>query len=574
MTNDPREQTEETTPDTSFADILKEFENANRASQGAAPAGKGKGKGRGRPRSAGQPRHRGTVVGMSGDFVLVDYGGKAEGMIPSADLLDAEGKLSVQRGDTFDVSVVRFNSEGMARLSRVTGPRPRDWEELKRVFEAREVVAGRVTGAVKGGFTVDLGTRAFMPASRSGVRDAQEMGKLVGQEIRCRIIKLDVDDEDVVVDRRTVMEEEATQARQNTLTTLEEGAVVRGTVRSLATYGAFVDIGGVDGLLHVSDISWSRVNDPASELAVGDVLDLRILKIDKPAGRISLGLKQMSPNPWEEAVKTLKPGDRVSGEITRLTDFGAFVEVLPGVEGLIHVSEMSWTKRVQRPGDALKKGERVEAVVLKVDPAASRLSLGLKQVLGNPWDTIRERYPEGKVVEGQVTRLAKFGAFVEVEEGIEGLVHISDFTSEKRIEHPSEKVKVGDTVRAMVLSADPEARRLKLGLKQLEATSADQFAQEAAVGDRINGRVLRVRGNKVTVQLGEGVEGVCIVDADTAGPPVPAAGGSLAAQLSAAWREGLKPAASTFEPFREGQVRTFTIKSIDQTAKTVELEPA
>ena len=572
MVNDPREQGEETA-DKSFADILNEFESNSRiAPQGAAaPARKGKGK----SKTAGPPPHRGTVVGVSGDFLLIDYGEKAEGVIASADLLDAEGNLSVKRGDSFDVAITGYNSEGMVTLSRITGPRPRDWEGLTRAFENKEIVAGRVTATVKGGFTVDVGTRAFMPASRSGIRDAEEMEKLVGQEIRCRIIKLDVDEEDVVVDRRLVVEEEANQVRQNTLAALEEGAVLRGTVRALAGYGAFIDIGGVDGLLHVGDISWSRVADPSTELAVGDVLDLKVLKLDRQAGKISLGLKQMSPDPWKEAVASLNPGDRVTGEITRLTDFGAFVEVLPGVEGLIHVSEMSWTKRVQRPSDVLKKGERVEAVVLKVDSAAGRLSLGLRQVLGNPWNTIKERYPNGKVIEGKVTRLATFGAFVEVEEGIDGLVHVSEFTNEKRIGHPSEVVKVGQVVRAVILSSDPETRRLKLGMKQLEATSAGHFAQEATVGDRVSGRVLHVRGNTVTVQLGEGVEGVCIVEEAAPDALAPVSGGSLAAQLAAAWKGGVKSAAAaSSEPYREGQVRSFTIKAMDASGKKIELAPA
>jgi small subunit ribosomal protein S1 len=428
---------------------------------------------------------------------------------------------------------------------------------------------------VKGGFTVDVGTRAFLPASRSGIRDAAEMEKLVGQEIRCRITKLDIDDENVVVDRRSVMEEEAGQLRQNTLATLVDGAVVRGTVRSLAAYGAFIDIGGVDGLLHIGDISWSRVTDPAAELAVGDVLDVKVLKVDKQAGKISLGLKQMSANPWIEAVAKLTPGDRVTGEVTRMTDFGAFVEILPGVEGMIHISEMSWTKRIHRPSDVLKIGERVEASVLKVDSAAGRLGLGLKQVLGNPWTTIKERYPEGKVVEGKITRLAKFGAFVEVEEGIEGMIHISDFTNEKRIEHPSDFVKIGQTLRAIVLSADTETKRLKLGMKQLEATSADKFALEAAIGDRVSGRIVRVRGNNVTVQLGEGVEGTCVVEETAPAAAAPASGGSLAAQLAAAWKTGVRPtAASGIEPYREGEVRTFTIKSMDTAARKIELNPA
>ncbi len=570
MANNPREQGEEQA-DTSFADILNEFETTTRAArQGTAAPAKRRGKGK----PSGPAPRRGTVVGVSGDFVLVDYGDKSEGVIPAADLRDAEGNLSVKRGDTFDVAIVAFDNEGMATLSRITGPRPRDWEGLTRAFNNKEIVAGRVTGAVKGGFTVDVGTRAFMPGSRSGLRDAADMEKLVGQEIRCRIIKLDVDEEDVVVDRRSVVEEEASQMRQNTLATLEEGAVVRGTVRSLASYGAFIDIGGVDGLLHVGDISWSRVDDPSTELAVGAVLDLKILKLDKQAGKISLGLKQMGPDPWEEAVAKLNPGDRVTGEITRLADFGAFVELQPGVEGLIHVSEMSWTKRIQRPSDVLKKGERVEAVVLKVDMAAGRLSLGLKQVLGNPWDTIKDRYPDGTVVEGKVTRLAPFGAFVEVEEGIDGLVHISEFTNEKRIEHPSEVVKVGQTLRAVVLSADPETKRLKLGVKQLEATSSDKFAQDAAVGDRVSGRVLQVRGARVTVQLGEGVEGVCIIEEAAPAATGPVSGESMAAQLAAAWKGGMKAAAIPgVEPYREGQVRSFTIKAMDPAGKKIELTP-
>jgi small subunit ribosomal protein S1 len=568
MSNDPREQSDETA-DRSFADILKEFESTSRAAAKDKERGKPRGKGRGR--SAGPSGPRGTVVSISSDFVLVDYGGKSEGIIPSSDFKDPEGNLTVKQGDSFNVAITGFNSDGMAKLSRIAGPRPKDWDGLQRAFESKEVIAGRVTGQVKGGFTVDLGTRAFMPASRSGVRDAADMEKLVGQEIRCRIIKLDIDNEDVVVDRRSVVEEEAHQMRQNALESLQEGGTVRGTVRSLENYGAFIDIGGVDGLLHVGDISWARVNDPSTELAVGDALELKILKVDKQGGKISLGLKQMSPDPWEAAASKLNPGDRVTGEVTRLVDFGAFVEVLPGVEGLIHVSEMSWTKRVHRPGDVLKLGERVEAVVLKIEPGARRLSLGLKQVLGNPWDTIRDRYPVGKIVEGRVSRLAKFGAFVELEEGIDGLIHVSEFTSERRIQSPAEIVKVGQVVRAVVLSVEPETRRLKLGMKQLEATSADQLVKDLAVGDRVTGRVLKVSGNKVTVQLGEGLEGVCILEGVQGTSAAPAtSSGSLAEQLAAAWKGGVKPA----EPYREGQLRSFTIKSIDLGTKKIELSAA
>jgi small subunit ribosomal protein S1 len=571
MSKEPREQADETA-DKSFADILNEFERTSRERKEEKPK---RGKGRGKSRPGAPPPLHGTVVGVSDDFVLVDYGGKSEGIIAAADLRDDEGNLNVKRGDTFNVSITGFNSEGMAKLSRVTGPRPKDWDGLTRAFENKEIIAGRVTGLVKGGLTVDVGARGFMPASRSGVRDAAEMEKLVGQEIRVRIIKLDVDDEDVVVDRRSVLEEEAHQMRRHTIETLEEGSVVRGTVRSIASYGAFVDIGGVDGLLHIGDISWSRGADPSTELAVGDVLDVKVLKVDKQGGKISLGLKQMSPDPWQDAVAKLNPGDRVTGEVTRLADFGAFVEVLPGVEGLIHVSEMSWTKRIQRPADILKKGERVEAVVLKIDKEAGRLSLGLKQVLENPWDTVKDRYPAGKIVEGKVARLAKFGAFVELEEGIDGLIHISEFTSEKRIQSPAEVVKVGQVVRAAVQSVDPETRRVKLSMKQLEATPADHFAEGVAVGDRVTGRVTRISGKRVTVQLGEGVEGVCTVESGAPASAETASGGSLAEKLAAAWKGGVKPAsAAPAEPYHEGQLRSFTIKAIDPAGKKIELTPA
>ena len=555
MHNDPRPSDE--SGDASFGDILKQFESGER-------------------KEAVRGRLRGTVVGVSGDYVLIDYGAKSEGVIPAADLRDSGGNLDVKRGDTFDVAITGWNNEGMPTLSRVAGPRPRDWDALKAAFDNKQTVAGRVTAAVKGGFTVDLGTRAFLPASRCGARTPAEMEQLVGQEIRCRIIKFDAADEDVVVDRRSVMEEEARQLRQTGIAALEEGGVVRGTVRSLTNYGAFVDLGGFDGLLHIGDISWSRVTDPAAELAVNDVLELKVLKVDKETGKIALGLKQMSPDPWQQAAAQLNPGDRVTGNVTRLADFGAFVEVMPGVEGLIHVSEMSWTKRINRASDVLKEGERVEAVVLKIDRETSRLSLGLRQVLGNPWDTINERYPAGKIVEGKVVRLVKFGAFVELEEGIEALIHISDFTNEKRIEHPSEMLKVGQVVRAIVLSAEPETKRLKLGMKQLEATASDQFVQQAAVGDRVTGRVLKVRGNEVWVQLGEGVEGVCFIEQSAPPAGGAASTGSLAEQLAAAWKGGAKSsgASTGSEPYREGQIRSFTIKAIDPTNKRIDLVPA
>jgi len=575
MVKDPQEQ-DPGAGEQSFADILREFEKQTTAKETRKPTRKPPARGRG-PRRPPAPALQGTVVGIAGDVVLIDHGGKSEGMIPLASLQDKEGNLTVKVGDTFDVAITGFNSEGMATLSRVAGPRPRDWDQLTRAFESKEVVAGRVTAVIKGGFSVDVGVRGFLPASRSGVREASEMGALVGQEIRCRITKVDIEREDVVLDRRSVVEEEAEEARQKAFETLQEGSVVHGTVRSIASYGAFVDIGGVDGLLHVGDISWSRVTDPASALSVGDSLDVKILKLDPATRKISLGLKQMLPDPWEEAAAKLSPGDRVTGEVTRLMDFGAFVEVMPGVEGLIHVSEMSWTRRIQRASDVLKAGERVEAAVLKIDVPGQRLSLGLKQVLGNPWDTVKDRYPAGKVVEGKVTRLAQFGAFVELEDGIDGLVHVSEFTHEKRINHPGDIVKIGQSVRAVVVSADSDSKRLKLSMKQLEATATDVFASEVSVGDPITGRVVAVHGSQVRVQLGEGVEGICeLTETGTSSAPATFSSGSLADQLAAAWKGGAKPASqkSAAEPYQPGQLRSFTIKSVDAGGKKIELTPA
>jgi small subunit ribosomal protein S1 len=574
MSNNPEEQNDKT-DEKSFADILNEFEGTAQAPREKTARTAGKGRGKSKP--AGRNALRGTVVGISGDYVLIDHGAKSEGIIARADLLDAKGNLSVKMGDKLDVAITGFNNEGMAKLSTVAGPRPRDWDSLAYAFEHKQIVAGRVTGVVKGGLTVDVGGRAFLPASRSGVRDAADMEKLVGQEIRCRIIKLDIDDEDLVVDRRSVMEEEAGEIRRARLETLEEGSVVRATVRSIAPYGAFLDVGGIDGLLHVGDMTWARVSDPSTEVAVGDELDVKVLKVDKQAGKVSLGLKQLTQDPWQEAITKLNPGDRVTGEVTRLMDFGAFVQVLPGVEGLIHVSEMSWARRVQRASDVLKLGEHVEAVVLKVDAAANRLSLGLKQVLGNPWDTVKDRFPVGKIIEGKVTRLAKFGAFVEVAEGVDGLVHISELTNEKRVQTPGDVVKVGQVVRAAIVSADPETKRLKLSMKQLEATATDHFIQDVAVGDQVTGRVIRVRGQEVTVQLGEGIEGVCVIRESTASEgPEAVAGASLAEQLAAAWKGGVKPAAKggSPEPYVEGQLRSFTVKTVDTAAKRIELTPA
>jgi len=434
---------------------------------------------------------------------------------------------------------------------------------------------------VKGGLSVDVGVRAFMPASRSGAKDAAEIEALVGQEIRCRIIKLDVADEDVVVDRRVVLEEEERQARQKIFDDLKEGSVVSGTVRTLTDFGAFIDLGGVDGLLHVAEMSWGRVEKPSDVLKAGDAIQVKILKVDPASRRISLGLKQLQPDPWSLVEEKFKTGDRVRGTVTRVVDFGAFVELAPGIEGLIRVADMTWSRKARKPSDVLKPGDLVEAVVLGVKAADKRIGLSLKQALGDPWDEVATRVPVGAIVEAPVVSLADFGAFVELGEGIEGMIHIGDISREKRLKHPKEALTVGQRVRAIVLEMDRSKRRIRLGMKQLEPTSIDEYIAEHKAGDAVSGRVVDLKEKKARVELGEGVVATCRVPVESKGEQGAQAAaskadlGSLTAMLSAKWKQGgTSPEAAKREPIRAGQIRGFRIAAIDPATKTIELELA
>jgi small subunit ribosomal protein S1 len=421
-----------------------------------------------------------------------------------------------------------------------------------------------------------------MPASRSGVREAAEMEKLVEQEIRCRITKLDPMEEDVVVDRRVVAEEEELAARERRYSEVKEGAVVTGTVRSLAEYGAFVDIGGVDALLHVGDISWARINNPADALSVGQQLDVQVLKFDAEKRRISVGMKQLQPHPWDAVPEKYKIGERVRGPITRVMDFGAFMELEPGVEGLIHISEMSWVKKVRKPSDLVKPGDTVEAIILGINPGERRISLGLKQALGDPWQDAAKKFPVGWPVEGQVVSLTKFGAFVEVAEGVQGMVHVSDISAEKRINHPQDVLKVGQKIKAQVLELDLEKRRLKLGMKQLVPTSIDEYVAERKEGDVVSGRVIEISGNSANVELGEGIQAACRIAAAKAqdGSTAASSGGnkadvaSLSSMLQARWKSGAVAESSKPQELRVGQVRSFRITKLDRAAKKIEVELA
>ena len=570
--NEPVSSTSDTgvaeqTPESSFGDILTQFEQA----QTQSPAGDGLG-----------DSLMGTVVSISDDAVLVDIGRKAEGALPIALVRTPDGQLTVKPGDQISVTVTGRHPEGFYLLSKIQVAVPKDWSGLQKAFEEKSTITGMVQEVVKGGVRVDVGARAFMPASRTGARDVAEMEKLVGQQVECRITKLDVEKEDIVVDRRVVLEELAAKAREERMGSIKEGMVVSGTVRSLTDFGAFVDLGGVDGLLHVSDMSWARVAKPEDAVKVGDQLQLKVLKVQGEKKKISLGLKQLQKDPWSIAAETIKEGDRVRGTVARLADFGAFVELLPGVDGLIHISALSWSKKVRKPSDVLKVGEMVEAVVQSVDLGAKKISLSLKQALGDPWDEVTRMYPVGSVVEKPVTSIANFGVFVELESGIEGMIHVGDITREKRIEHPKDVLKTGQVVRAQVIEQDKERRRLRLSIKALEPTTADHFIAEHTVGQMVSGRVADSGKERAKVDLGEGVTGVCKLAAAAAADSGSSTGSSaskadvsaLSAMLAAKWKSGGGGTDAKDGGLRVGQVRQFRITGLDAANKRIDLELA
>ncbi len=546
----------------SFGDMLSQYERSHA-----------------RKAEGGAKQLEGTVVAITADSVLLDIGYKSEGILPLAAFQEAD--QSVQPGDKLLVTVKGRNPEGSYELSRLNERRPADWESLERAFTDKATIAGTVTGVVKGGLSVDVGVRAFMPASRSGARDAADMEKLVGQEIRCRIIKLDVTDEDVVVDHRAVAEEEERSARERRYSEIKEGATVSGVVRTLTDYGAFVDIGGVDALLHVSDMSWSRVNKPADVLSAGQQIEVQVLKITGPADkrRISVGMKQLQPQPWDSAAEKYRTGERVRGTVTRLAEFGAFVELEPGVEGLIHISEMSWSKRTKKPSDVVKPGDTVEAVILGVNPGDRRISLGLKQALGDPWAEVSRKFPAGSVIEGPIVSVTNFGVFVQLADGVEGMIHVSDISAEKRINHPKEVLSAGQVVKAQVLAIDPLKRQLRLGMKQLVPTSLDEYIAEHHEGDLVTGRIMEISGANGSVELGEGIHASCEVAAAGAAQaegekPATADLSSLSSMLKARWKGGALTGPAKPEPIRAGQVRSFRIAKLDRSAKKINLELA
>jgi small subunit ribosomal protein S1 len=517
----------------------------------------------------------GTVIAVSAESVFVDIGFKTEGILPLSIFQSANEAVEV--GNKLLVTVKGRDAEGYYELSRQRVERPKDWTALEKAFEEKAIIVGTVTGVVKGGLSVDVGSRAFMPASRSGVRDAAEMEKLVGQEITCRIIKLDVAEEDVVVDHRSVAEEEERSTRERRFAEVKEGETVLGTVRSLADYGAFVDIGGVDGLLHISDIAWGRVNKPADVLTAGQQVEVKVLKIDAASKKISLGMKQLLPHPWDAVEGKYTVGERVRGVVTRVTDFGAFVELEPGVEGMVHLSEMSWAKKVRKPSDMLKPGETAEVMILGINVGERRMSLGLKQTLGDPWAEAQQKFAVGSTVEGPIASLTKFGAFVQLAEGVEGMIHVSEISAEKRVERPQDVLRVGQVVKAKVLDVDKEKRQIKLSMKQLVPTGLDEYIAEHKEGDVVTGRLIEVSGADATVELGEGIRSRCRVAAAAPAKEEQAASAgkvdlsAFSSMLKERWKSGPVSAAKTDE-VRAGQVRSFRITKLDQDAKTIAVE--
>ena len=454
---------------------------------------------------------KGTVVSINSNYLVVDIGLKSEGVVPLEEAKDHDGNVKFQPGDAIDVMVEKGHTEeGYVNLSYQKAQRLHAWDEIEKAHNDKASVKARVIDRIKGGLTVDiLGARAFLPGSQVDVRPVRNLDALKGQDLEVRIIKVNKKRGNILVSRKQILDEEVTAKRDVTMTHLEENAVLTGTVKNLTDYGAFVDLGGIDGLLHITDMSWGRLTHPRDLVNVGDQIQVKVLKFDKDKQRVSLGFKQLTPDPWLDASERYPIGARVHGRVISVTDYGAFIELEQGIEGLVHVSEMTWSKRMKHPSKLVNVGDQVEAVVLNVNPQERRISLGLKQLELNPWESLHEKFPVGSTVEGKVRNLTDFGAFIEIEDGIDGLVHVSNLSWTKRVKHPSEVLKKGDKVKAIVLAIEPDNRRLSLGVKQLQPDVWESFFAAHRVGDVLKGKILRLASFGAFVELADGVEGLC-----------------------------------------------------------------
>jgi len=480
-----------------FAAALESFEAEQSAAEAATPAE--------------DHIQKGTVVKLTDKYVVVDIGFKSEGMVPIAQVLGRDGQPRFGPGDSIDVVIDRGETEeGYVLLSHEKAARVRVWDDIEKAYNDKSTIKGFVVDRVKGGLSVDVGgVRAFLPGSQVDLKPVRNLDGYKGHEIDVRVIKLNKKRGNIVVSRKQLLEEEQAEKRSKTLEHLDEGAVLTGTVKNLTDYGAFVDLGGLDGLLHITDMSWGRLTHPRDLVNVGDEIHVKVLKFDKDKQRVSLGFKQLTPDPWLDAAERYPIGAHVKGRVLSVTDYGAFVELEQGIEGLVHVSEMTWSKRMKHPSKIVKPGDEVETVVLNVNPTERRISLGLKQLEQNPWEQLHEKYPVGSVVEGKVRNLTDFGAFIEIEDGIDGLVHVSNLSWTKRVKHPSEVLKKGEKVKAQVLAIEPEHRRLSLGIKQMQPDVWETFFASHRLGDVVHGKVLRTAQFGAFVEISEGVEGLC-----------------------------------------------------------------
>ncbi|HEY4770070.1 MAG TPA: 30S ribosomal protein S1, partial [Myxococcales bacterium] len=452
---------------------------------------------------------RGTVVQVTKDYAVVDIGYKSEGQVPIQEFGLAEGKPNVKVGDAVEVLLEsRENDTGMVVLSKEKADKMRIWDEISAACERDELVEGTIVGRVKGGLSVDIGVKAFLPGSQVDLRPIRNLDKLIGEKFKFKVIKFNKKRGNIVLSRRVLLEKERETLKKDTLQKLKEGAILTGIVKNLTDYGAFIDLGGIDGLLHITDMSWGRVGHPSEMLNVGDELRVIVLKFDPASERVSLGLKQIQEDPWAHAAEKYPPGTRIGGKVVSLTDYGAFIEMEPGVEGLVHISEMSWTKRVKHPSKVMAIGDQVNAVVLDVDAKAKRISLGMKQIEPNPWTLLEEQYPIGSVIRGQVRNVTDFGIFVGVQEGIDGLVHVSDISWTQRIKHPGDLYKKGDEVEAVVLNIDVENERFSLGIKQLHPDPWTELPTKYPIGSRVKGKVTKVADFGAFVEIEPGIEGL------------------------------------------------------------------
>jgi len=451
----------------------------------------------------------GRIISVDKDHVLVDIGYKSEGQIRIHEFKDEKGNISAQIGDKVEVMVEWWDDEEeRVVLSKEKAQNVKVWEEIKKSYDDEGIIEGVITSRVKGGFSVDIGVQAFLPGSQADLRPIRNLDDLVGKKYKFKILKYNRKRSNIVLSRRAILEEEREQKRTATLAVIEEGKILDGVVKNITEYGVFVDLGGVDGLLHITDISWGRVKHPSELFSISDQIKVKVLNFDIEKERVSLGMKQLTPDPWTLAATKYPVGSRVNGKVVSLTDYGAFVELEEGIEGLIHVSEMSWTRKIRHPSKVVSVGEQVEAIVLDIKPDNRRISLGMKQVAPNPWDMVSEKYPIGTTIEGKIKNITDFGLFIGIDEGIDGLVHISDISWTKRIKHPSEIYKKGDLVQAIVLDIDKDNERFSLGVKQLQSDPWDTVSERYEVGKEITGTITNLTDFGIFVELEEGIEGL------------------------------------------------------------------